>query len=117
MREEPVPSEQADVHFRMVKQLEAEVRHHKALNITLAEKLEKLSSSSKVTKHALYNSEALKQMESQMAQLTQDYQQKSRDLKDITIKYQALQREFDIRSDRESSSRAEIKRLSAERDE
>lgn len=40
MREEPLPSE--DVHSRMVKQLEAEVRHHKTLNITLAEKLEKL---------------------------------------------------------------------------
>ena len=70
MREEVVVSEEPDGLSRRVKELEVEVRHHKTLNITLAEKLEKLSSSSKVTKQALYNSEALKQMERDMIRLT-----------------------------------------------
>lgn len=70
MREEVVVSEEADGLSRRVKELEAEVRHHKTLNVTLAEKLEKLSSSSKITKQALYNSEAIKQMERDMVRVT-----------------------------------------------
>jgi len=70
MREEVVVSEEADGLSRRVKELEVEVRHHKTLNVTLAEKLEKLSSSSKITKQALYNSEAIKQMERDMVRVT-----------------------------------------------
>lgn len=70
MREEVLVTEEADVLSRTIKELEIEVRHHKTLNVTLAEKLEKVSSSSKVTKQALYNSETLRQMESQMTRLS-----------------------------------------------
>jgi hypothetical protein len=70
MREEVLVTEEADVLSRRIKELEIEVRHHKTLNVTLAEKLEKVSSSSKVTKQALYNSETLRQMESQMTRLS-----------------------------------------------
>jgi hypothetical protein len=70
MREEVLVTEEADVLSRRIKELEIEVRHHKTLNVTLAEKLEKVSSSSKFTKQALYNSETLRQMESQMTRLS-----------------------------------------------
>jgi len=52
-----------------------------------------------------------------MTLLSQDFSHKSKEVRELTAKCQSLQREVEVRSEREQAYRSDVKRLQIEKDD